>query len=56
MRTKEFRNALVASFIRNVLGGTPVKSDNVNRRYVYELPDTEENMEFCKTYRIEIGK
>ena len=29
MKTKEFRNALVASFIKNVLGETPVKPKNV---------------------------
>jgi hypothetical protein len=56
MVTKEFRNALAASFIRNVIGGTPIMSDNENRRYIYELPDTKENREWCKMYRIGIEK
>lgn len=54
--TKEFKNGLNASFIKNVLGGKLLLNDWENRRFVAELPDTPENREYLKTYKMVIDK
>lgn len=54
MKTKEFKNGLLASFIKQILGGNPIVEDWNEKRFVYDIKDTDSNREWCKMYRVGI--